>query len=355
MKKSIKDFGIKIEGARKDKNKEKQEETIPKLKDPGNFLLICRDNIWPEINGEELIASGIPQGVAYWREQIRKAIPPNPACGDEISMVNYFNVICELRDQVSQINDAAGVDSFFDYLQQNYLTISDTQNIYVTAPAKDVISQKLLKEARTAYHNYEHKAEKLFFGISQKELPALRKKQKELRQSRKKKADSSYEFRKKPFPLSKLSLFTRTGPSYLPEGEHAGKEEFFSLGIRGVEFELWMSDTDARLALDQCYYALCDLAYVLDIEPNDISLGGKLALSFGARGYGEVLPIIKQNSSLLPSQMEMAMVFWLMHGPMLWTNTFVRSLIKVFLRWQILHFGVHILLHLHLLKNFWIA
>ena len=70
------------------------------LNHPGNFLLICRDNIWPETNGEELVTSGILQGVAFWREQIRKAIPPHPENADEVSMVNYFNVISELRDQV---------------------------------------------------------------------------------------------------------------------------------------------------------------------------------------------------------------------------------------------------------------
>lgn len=162
------------------------------------------------------------------------------------------------------------MDSFFDYLQQNYLSTSDnhSQHFHVTAPAKDVVSPKLLKEARTVYPIYERKAEKLFFGIPKKGRPALRK---------------------KPFPLSKLSSFTRHGPSYLPEESLAGKEDFLSLGIRGVEFGLWMSDADAQSALDQCYHALRDLTYVLDIEPHDISPGGKLALPFGARGYGEIL------------------------------------------------------------------
>lgn len=65
MEKKIQDFGMKIEGARKEKNKENKEENLSKLKHPRNFLLIYRDNIWPEINGEELVASGIPQGVAF--------------------------------------------------------------------------------------------------------------------------------------------------------------------------------------------------------------------------------------------------------------------------------------------------
>ncbi len=149
MEKTIKDFGMKIEGARKNKDKKKQEKIIPELKNPGNFLLICRDNIWPETNGEKLIASGIPQGVAYWREEIRKAIPSHPANADEVSMINYFNTVSELRDQVNQVNGAAGVDSFFHYLQQNYLSVSNHQDMDVAGSAKDVISKKLLKISKT--------------------------------------------------------------------------------------------------------------------------------------------------------------------------------------------------------------
>ena len=100
MERTIQDFGIKIEGARKDKKKESKEKNLLQLNHPGNFLLICRDNIWPETNGEELVTSGILQGVAFWREQIRKAIPPHPENADEVSIANYFNVISELRDQV---------------------------------------------------------------------------------------------------------------------------------------------------------------------------------------------------------------------------------------------------------------
>ena len=213
-------------------------------------------------------------------------------------MINYFNTVSELRDQVNQVNDAAGVDSFFHYLQQNYLSISNHQDMDVAGSAKDVISKKLLRIAKINYPVYENKAEKLLFGIPKKDRAAVRKKQKERKQNGNRDNDSPYEHRKKPFPLPKLSSFIRNGSSYLPEGCHAGENEFLSLGIRGVEFGLWMSDKDAQSALDQCYHALCDLAYVLDIAPDDISLGGKLALSFGARGYGEVLADYKAEQQI---------------------------------------------------------
>ena len=299
MEKKINDFGMKIGGARKDKKEESKENPLPKMNNPGNFLLISRDNIWPETNGEELVASGVPQGIAYWREQIRKTIPPHPSKADERSMINYFNIVSELKEQVNQVNKPEDVKSFYHFIHQHYLTDSDDYHIFVTDPAKDVVSQKLLQEAQTEYCTYEHKAKKIFFGIPQKDKAALRKQQKEIAQNNKPNPDLPYDNRKKPFPLPKLSTFMRNGPAYLPAGNHAGKDEFLALGIRGVEFGLWMSDADAQAALDQCYHALRDLAYVLDIAPEDISFGGKLALSFGARGHGEVLADYQTKQQLI--------------------------------------------------------
>lgn len=299
MEKKINDFGMKIGGARKDKKEESKENPLPKMNNPGNFLLISRDNIWPETNGEELVASGVPQGIAYWREQIRKAIPPHPSKADERSMINYFNIVSELKEQVNQVNEPEDVESFYHFIHQHYLTDSDAYHIFVTDPAKDVVSQKLLQEAQTEYCTYEHRARKIFFGIPQKDKAALRKQQKEIAQNNKPNPNSPYVNRKKPFPIPKLSTFMRNGPAYLPAGSHAGKEEFLALGIRGVEFGLWMSDADAQAALDQCYHALRDLAYVLDIAPEDISFGGKLALSFGARGHGEVLADYQTKQQLI--------------------------------------------------------
>lgn len=64
-------------------------------------------------------------------------------------MINYFNTVSELRDQVNQVNDADGVDSFSHYLQQNYLSVSNHQDMDVAGSAKDVISKKLLKISKT--------------------------------------------------------------------------------------------------------------------------------------------------------------------------------------------------------------
>lgn len=139
------------------------------------------------------------------------------------------------------------------FIYQHYLTDSGGYHVFVSDSTKDVVSQKLLQEVQTEYCTYEHKARKIFFSILQKDKTVLRKQQKELVQNHKPHSDSSYDNRKNHFlSQSFLCLCEKN----LLTGSHAGKEEFLALGIRGVEFGLWMSNADAQAALDQCYYAL---------------------------------------------------------------------------------------------------
>lgn len=60
--------------------------------------------------------------------------------------------------------------------------------------------------------------------------------------------------------------------------------EAFSL--RGVEYGNWMSQDDRREHTQAAGEAFLDLSAVLGVEPGDVSLNGRLALAFGARGRG---------------------------------------------------------------------
>jgi len=57
-------------------------------------------------------------------------------------------------------------------------------------------------------------------------------------------------------------------------------------GFRGGEFGNWQSGRDGQEALNHTHDALRDLADILGVEPAGISLGGDLAIAFGARGTG---------------------------------------------------------------------
>ena len=57
-------------------------------------------------------------------------------------------------------------------------------------------------------------------------------------------------------------------------------------GFRGVEFGNWNNQADRQELLNDAYDGLLDLADVMGIPPKAISLNGELALAFGARGHG---------------------------------------------------------------------
>ena len=69
--------------------------------------------------------------------------------------------------------------------------------------------------------------------------------------------------------------------------EHITPEKFAeTFGFRGVEFGNWVENDKRQKDLDEAYYALMDLAHVINLPPRALSLGGELGLAFGARGIG---------------------------------------------------------------------
>ena len=63
-----------------------------------------------------------------------------------------------------------------------------------------------------------------------------------------------------------------------------------AFGFRGVEFGNWVEQKKRQADLNNAYDALMDLAGILNIPPQAISLNGKLGIAFGARGSGGKFP-----------------------------------------------------------------
>ena len=59
--------------------------------------------------------------------------------------------------------------------------------------------------------------------------------------------------------------------------------------FRGVEFGNWVSQTERAANLNECADALQDMAAVLGIRPEAVTLSGSLAWAFGSRGIGKAL------------------------------------------------------------------
>jgi len=83
----------------------------------------------------------------------------------------------------------------------------------------------------------------------------------------------------RPTDRARIGQVRRTG-----DVKDSAFEDVF--GFRGVEFGNWNNQADRQELLNDAYDGLLDLAEVMDIPPRAISLGGELALAFGARGQG---------------------------------------------------------------------
>lgn len=95
--------------------------------------------------------------------------------------------------------------------------------------------------------------------------------------------------KKSAFLPPHLTNIERTGSNYRFFRVTDGNVLLARYGLRGGEFGNYTTAKDRLGSLNMAYDALEDLYNALDISPKDISLGGKLAIAFGARGRGNAM------------------------------------------------------------------
>ena len=95
--------------------------------------------------------------------------------------------------------------------------------------------------------------------------------------------------RKKRFVPPLLEVIRREGSNYRNNADADGQAMLDTFGFYGGEFGNWERQTERQMNLNYAYDAFKDLAYALDIDDKDVSLGGNLSLAFGARGSGSAL------------------------------------------------------------------
>ncbi len=84
---------------------------------------------------------------------------------------------------------------------------------------------------------------------------------------------------------SYLDSVDRSGPERR-KGNVSTDDFQNAFGFRGGQFGNWQTNKDGQTSLNHAYDALHDLADLTGLSPKDVSLGGKLAIAFGARGTG---------------------------------------------------------------------
>ena len=94
--------------------------------------------------------------------------------------------------------------------------------------------------------------------------------------------EHTFKFPEKPW----LDSIKRVGGQDRGNRDVSTKEFQTRFGFRAGEFGNWNMGSDGQAALNHAYDALNDLADTLGVEPKALSLNGRLAIAFGARGQG---------------------------------------------------------------------
>lgn len=371
----INDFGEKIGGARKDLWKQHgiQLSDLSDMTSVEKDSYIKKDNVWPKPDWIKLVDEGTPQVVAYWQNEMRKAIPPKPPKTTDEGLENYVKVVGEIKDAVMAVKTENEISDFYSDVIKKKFVEENSGYYYVSiiSEAEGIINNKVLRAAQQRVYNLKDKAEETLFGIPEDkkiytkiknrleiyhyndrisfekndnrtcmtinssfgrsfyyfykgdkfiepdewvpgtffimdknkrsplqinfpdrekaeefvETVANKMQEEEILNKENNKDKDTSSKRKGAFVPPQLSGFQREGPEYR-KGSADGDIYMNELKFRAGEFGNWMDENDRQASLDMGYDALRDLARILCIRPEDISLGGKLAIAFGARGRG---------------------------------------------------------------------
>lgn len=327
IKQKIGDFGKKIGGAKKDLWKERGLEIadILEMNEAEAAKYITKENIWRKPDYMQMIQDGTPLRVAYFIKAVRNALPAKVTYSYEDTtperirtrQENYISFIRDVKDQLMTVKDDMDIRGFFRKFAEKEVYVRQEAFHRVTlTDAGYAVTNKLLRAMQMSIREIERQIDREQFGVAEEEkiprgfnirymkerseyvvlkgytvLADGLKSEEEARKKARELAGSRAASRKKKFIPKQLENIRRTGPYYGNDAEHPTNGTMYlkEFGFAGGEFGNWMSEKDRQVSLDMGYEALHDLAYVLKIEPSGISLGNRLSIAFGARGYGNAL------------------------------------------------------------------
>lgn len=346
----ITDFGEKLGGARKDRLTLADLDKMTSEERQDN---VNKNAVWPEINHAEQIANGQPAQIAHLVHQIRATIAskPNISSSDNKDPVKREAAIREYVDTVGRIRDLLAaaktkedikavhkavfpglhnmnqwglkvVDNTtgesIETASKRYHTIASNKGLNKTLQA----SYLAIKRADTAVSkgwpkapawNSRYEVQPYSPSNSKAGDPLryiVRAKNEQQRRDERAagltgdfatKQEAENEAARRYGDLGKKanknkSLVRpirpdakRIGPD-IRNGRDIKPEDFSkAFGFRGTEFGNWTNQADRQQSLNQAYDALHDLAELMGIPPDAISLNGKLGLAFGARGKSSAM------------------------------------------------------------------
>ncbi|CAH1691449.1 LPD1 domain-containing protein [Hyphomicrobiales bacterium] len=323
----VDDAGEKIGGARKDmwRSRVMTPEDLDALSIEEAVAFVSKDLVWPKPDYAALAEAGFePEALALQkivRDRLPAAavIPDNDKPDQEQRRIHrqYVEMVSLLRDVAARLKTAAEMRVFHNeiYTELDWHQTGWRSNEVRSKIASVTSGRKRPYELKTADLDKasamvregfpSSKVDPWLKGVLIKqragEFYAVRGRtittkghatheaavaalKAAYQEKRTKKADTP---KMPPMYRERLDEIVREGLPARRDGSVSPEAFIEEFGFRGVEFGEWLPDGERQMVLDHAWDAFCDLAEVLDIPRTSLSLGGNLALAFGARGNGQ--------------------------------------------------------------------
>lgn len=165
MAKEIKDFGQKIGGARKDFYAEALKiSDAESMTDVERRKSVKRDNIWPKDDPIELVNAGMPQSVAYWRNEMRLSVLPKPKGYTDAEIEKYINVVSSLRDGVATVKTEKDIENFVARFNTDVFPAS--RSYAVPYGLAEVLGPSIIKTMRMSVPRVRAEAINCGYGLT---------------------------------------------------------------------------------------------------------------------------------------------------------------------------------------------
>jgi hypothetical protein len=284
----ITDAGEKIGGARKDlwAGRGLRMDDLSGMTGSEVALYLTKEEVWPRPDYAALIATGVDPVAARLIKAAYDRLATKPLDYTEAGVSNFIKALTLLQAAAAKI---VTVDDVFAAGQEYLASIGMfTGEFYRDQFGR--LRGATSVETREATRGIRASVDRRYnnggspFGFTHYEIRKAERAVAEGWPGRK--TVRVVSAGAKPLPVRPhLDKVTRSGADV--RHSDVGAQAFIdALGFRGVEFGHWVADDERQRVVNLAYDALHDLASVMGVTPTALSLGGKLAIAFGARGVG---------------------------------------------------------------------
>ena len=348
-KQILQDFGEKIGGAKKDMSYWKKTrlsvDALKDLNDREADLYVTKKYVFKKPDYEKIHNDGVPIEVVYFMKKVYDAIPVKPIITRRAAQEPKAEIQEEYIETVQKIMDAVTACRTNEdclkilpdiFIKEGWLTppsgyyskyswtekgsknpaiaqktavsvIYGSETSFLYEMRKNIKRQRFLEKntggeialprgyqirsylytpldgEKTVKYCATYKGRRILeldmFETEEEALESLLKYAKEKEKTTK----------KLKYVPPQLTNIKRDGEEILSGRDVDGNDYLNTFRFRGGEYGNWMNEADRQVSMNMGYEALVDLASVLGIENEDISLGGELSIAFGARGSGNAL------------------------------------------------------------------